>query len=124
MIDDEITDSYDEFERSYNKKVKEKYLLRLYVAGMTPKSLQAVENIKKICEEKLKGRYELEVVDISQQPEVLKKQNLIATPTLIKELPKPIRRLIGDLSNKERILVGLNLTEKKSEDNGCLVRDE
>jgi circadian clock protein KaiB len=102
----------EDFEKASEEARKEKYVLRLYVAGMTPKSLQAVENIKRISEEHLEGRYELEVIDISQQPEVLKKHNLIATPTLIKELPKPIRRLIGDLSNKERIIVGLNLKPK------------
>jgi circadian clock protein KaiB len=80
---------------------------------MTPKSVQAIDNLKKLCEEELKGCYDLEVVDISQNPDAVRKEDVIATPTLIKELPKPIRRIIGDLSNRERILVALNL--KKNE---------
>ncbi len=96
------------------RKGKEKYILRLYVTGMSPQSVRAIENVKKICEENLKGRYELNVVDILQQPEYAKKEQLLAAPTLIKKLPLPLRRLIGDMSNKERILVGLDLIPKKS----------
>lgn len=80
---------------------------------MTPKSVQAIENLKKIFEAEPKDCYYLEVVDISQHPDAVRKEDIIATPTLIKELPKPIRRIIGDLSNKERILIALNL--KKNE---------
>jgi circadian clock protein KaiB len=80
---------------------------------MTPRSLQAIENLKSICDRQLKGCYNLEIIDISQQPETVRKEDIIATPTLIKELPKPIRRIIGDLSNTERILVALNITENK-----------
>lgn len=108
-----IEDSYTEF--ALASKSKEKYLLRLFVSGMTPKSIHAIDNLKKICEEQLHGRYDLEIVDISQQPEIVKKDEIIATPTLIKELPKPIRRIIGDLSNKERILIGLNLKPRKND---------
>jgi circadian clock protein KaiB len=82
---------------------------------MTPRSIQAIDNLKKICEEQLRGRYTLEVIDISQQPEAVRKEEILATPTLIKELPKPIRRIIGDLSNRERILIGLNLKPKENE---------
>jgi circadian clock protein KaiB len=82
---------------------------------MTPRSIQAIDNLKRICEEQLQGRYTLEVIDISQQPEAVRKEEIIATPTLIKELPKPIRRIIGDLSNRERILIGLNLKPKENE---------
>jgi circadian clock protein KaiB len=82
---------------------------------MTPRSIQAIDNLKKICEEQLHGRYTLEVIDISQQPGAVRKEEIIATPTLIKELPKPIRRIIGDLSNRERILIGLNLKPKENE---------
>jgi len=84
---------------------------------MTPRSIQAIDNLKKICEEQLHGRYTLEVIDISQQPAAVRKEEILATPTLIKELPKPIRRLIGDLSNRERILIGLNLKPKKMSNN-------
>ncbi len=91
----------------------EKFVLRLYVAGMTPRSTQAIRNIRKICEEHLKGRYELEVIDVYQQPELAREGDLIAAPTLIKQLPIPLRKIIGDMSNTERVLVGLNITPKK-----------
>ena len=92
---------------------KEKYVLRLYVTGMTPRSTQAIRNIRKICEEHLKGRYELEVIDICQQPDLAKEGEIIAAPTLIKKLPLPLRKLIGTMSDTERVLVGLNITHKK-----------
>lgn len=88
---------------------KEHYVLRLYVAGVTPKSERAIRSVKEICEQHLKGRYDLEIVDIYQQPEALKKDQIVAAPTLIKELPLPLRRLIGNMANKEKIVVGLNL---------------
>jgi circadian clock protein KaiB len=91
----------------------EMYVLRLYVTGMTPRSILAVENIKRICEERLKGRYELEVVDIYQHPERAKEAELVAAPTLIKQLPLPLRKLVGDMSNTERVLMGLNLQLKE-----------
>jgi len=90
------------------------YILRLYVAGSTRKSQDAIRNIKKICEEELKGRYDLEVIDIYQQPELAKKEQLLAAPTLIKRLPLPLRRLVGDMSNKERVVVGLEILPGKS----------
>jgi circadian clock protein KaiB len=102
-----------EFEKSMQANSTEKYVLRLFVTGMTPKSIKAIENIRKICEENLKGRYELEVIDIYQQPQYAKKEEIIAAPTLIKKLPLPLRKFIGDMSNKEKILVGLNLTPKE-----------
>lgn len=91
---------------------KEMWLLRLYVAGQTPNSVRAIENIKRICEEFLKGRYDLEVVDIYQQPVLAKGDQIIAVPTLIKKLPLPLRKFIGDMSATERILVGLDLRPK------------
>ncbi len=97
------------------KSVPDTYLLRLYVTGMTPKSIRAIANIKKICEEHLQGRYALEVVDLYQQPQLAQGEQIIAAPTLIKELPQPLRRIIGDLSNTERVLVGLDLRRKVSE---------
>jgi circadian clock protein KaiB len=94
-------------------KLKEaKYVLRLYVAGTTPNSVRAIENIKRICEEFLKGRYVLEVIDIYQQPVLAKGDQIIAVPTLIKKLPQPLRKFIGDMSATERILVGLDLRPK------------
>jgi len=90
-----------------------RYRLRLYVAGMTQRSARAVANIKEICEEHLKGRYALEVIDIYQQPVLAKGDQIIAVPTLIKRLPLPLRRLIGDLSDRERVLIGLDLKPQK-----------
>lgn len=87
----------------------EAYVLRLYVTGTTPRSTRAIENMHLICEEHLKGRYDLEVVDIYQNPEAAREAQIIAAPTLIKHLPEPLRRVIGDLSNRERVLAGLNL---------------
>jgi circadian clock protein KaiB len=89
-----------------------RYLLRLYVAGQTSKSVHAIKNIKKICEERLKGRYVLEVIDLYQQPQLSQDEQIIAVPTLIKKLPRPLRRLIGDMSNTERLLIGLDLRKE------------
>jgi circadian clock protein KaiB len=89
-----------------------RYVLRLYVAGQTPKSVNAITNLKKICEENLKGRYELAVIDLYQQPQLADGEQIIALPTLIKKLPPPLRRIIGDMSNTERMLVGLDLQKK------------
>ena len=102
-----------ELEQSVENLKKGTYILRLYVTGMTPRSLRAIENIKSICKEHLEGRYELEVIDIYQQPELARDRQVIAAPTLIKELPAPLRRFIGDLSDKEKILVRLDLVPKK-----------
>ncbi len=90
-------------------KPEERYTLRLYVTGLTHNSRRAIANIKKICEEHLHGRYDLEVVDIYQQPTLAEGEQILAAPTLIKKLPLPLRRFIGDMSNTERILVGLDL---------------
>jgi circadian clock protein KaiB len=92
----------------------ERYVLRLYVTGMTPRSMRAIENVRAICEEHLQGRYELEVVDIYQQPVLAKGEQIVAAPTLIKKLPAPLRRIIGDLSNRERVLIGLDLRLRES----------
>jgi circadian clock protein KaiB len=100
------------FDQIPQKKVKEKYILRLYVAGLTLRSQTAIKNIKKICEEHLKGRYDLEVIDVYQKPVLAKGEQIIAAPTLIKKLPLPLRRFIGDLSDSERILLGLDLRPK------------
>lgn len=94
-------------------KKEEIYELRLYVTGQTPNSTRAIANLKTICETYLKGRYELTVVDIYQQPALAKGAQIIATPTLIKKLPPPLRRIVGDLSNTERVLYGLDLRPKK-----------
>ena len=86
-----------------------KYVLRLYVSGSTLKSSRAVENIKRVCEQHLKNRYDLEVIDIYQQAKLARAQQIVAVPMLIKRLPLPLRRLIGDMSNQEKVLFGLDL---------------
>lgn len=90
-----------------------RYVLRLYVAGTSPKSVNAIANIKKICEENLQGRYELDVIDLYQQPQLAQGEQIIALPTLIRELPPPLRRIIGDMSNTERVLVGLDIRKNE-----------
>jgi len=89
-----------------------RYLLRLYVTGTTPGSLRAIEGVRALLEEHLHGRYELEVVDIYQLPTLARDHQIVATPTLIKVLPQPLRRFIGDLSSSEKVLFGLDLREK------------
>ena len=91
------------------KPKNKEYVLRLYIAGTTSKSMRAVANIKEICESSLKNRYDLEVIDIYQQPVLMKGEQIIAAPTLVKKLPLPLRKFIGDMSDTERILVGLDL---------------
>ena len=87
------------------------FILKLYVAGQSPKSVTAIANIKRMCEEKLHGRYELDVIDLYQQPQLARGEQIIAVPTLIRKLPSPLRRVIGDMSNTERVLVGLDMRE-------------
>jgi circadian clock protein KaiB len=87
----------------------ERWELRLYVAGQTPKSLAAFANLKKICETHLKGKYRIEVIDLVANPELARADQIVAIPTLIRQLPPPVKRIIGDLSNKERTLVGMEL---------------
>jgi len=106
-------DSTKSFERVLRKSSKEKYVLRLYVTGMTPKSTKAIQNIKKICDEELHGRCDLEVIDIYQRPVLAQGEQIIATPTLVKKLPLPLRRFIGDMADIKRILLGLDLRPKK-----------
>ena len=88
------------------------YCLRLYIAGTTVNSINALENIKRICEEHLQGRYELEVIDVYQQSGFSKQENIIAVPTLIKRLPPPLQRIIGNMSKTEKVLVGLDIVPK------------
>jgi circadian clock protein KaiB len=83
--------------------------LRLYVAGQTPKSMTAFANLKRMCEEQMPGRYRIEVIDLVQNPQLAKGDQILAIPTLVRRLPEPLRRIIGDLSNSERLLVGLDL---------------
>lgn len=83
--------------------------LRLYVAGQTPKSMTALNNLKKYCEEHLKGRYKLEIIDLLKNPQLAEGDQIIAVPTLVRKVPEPIRKIIGDLSNEEKVIVGLDI---------------
>jgi circadian clock protein KaiB len=85
------------------------YNLRLYVAGQTPRSVAAIANLKKICDQHLAGRYEIEVVDLMKNPALAQRHQIVAIPTLIRQLPEPLKRIIGDLSNLEKVLVGLDI---------------
>lgn len=91
------------------KSTKEEWILRLYVAGQTPKCIAAFNNLKKICEEQLKGKYHLEVIDLIENPQLSRDDQIFAIPTLVRKLPVPVRKIIGDLSNTERVLVGLDI---------------
>ena len=94
---------------SSHRRPAELWELRLYVAGQTPKSLTAFSNLKKICESHLDGRYSIEVIDLVKQPQLSKGDQLLAIPTLVRKLPQPVRKIIGDLSDTERVLIGLDL---------------
>jgi circadian clock protein KaiB len=96
-----------------NQVSEDKWSLRLYTAGQSPKSLAALENLKRVCEEHLAGRYTIEVVDLLKNPRLAKDDQIVAIPTLVRKLPEPLRRLVGDLSDTERTLVGLQLRPKK-----------
>jgi circadian clock protein KaiB len=87
----------------------EYFILRLYVAGQTAKAISAFANLKTICEEQLKGRYEIEVVDLLENPRLAREDQIVALPTLVRRLPPPLRKIIGDLSDTDRVLIGLNL---------------
>ena len=112
MADKNPIDSKASFEQALKSSKDQFYILRLYVIGTSPQSVRAISNIKKICEEHLEGRYELDVIDLHQQPQLAHGEQIIASPTLIKKLPLPLRRVIGDMSSEERVLVGLDLRPK------------
>ena len=96
-----------------NTPATEKWDLRLYTAGQSPKSLAALDNLKRVCEEHLAGRYSIEVIDLLKNPRLAKDDQIVAIPTLVRKLPEPLRRLVGDLSDKERTLVGLQLRPRE-----------
>ena len=110
----DIKDSTAAFEEVLATIEDGKYVLRLYVAGMGPKSMQAIENIRRICEEYLPGRYQLEIIDVYQYPIFAKDGQIVAAPTLIKELPPPLKKLIGSMADTERVLVGMDLKCKSN----------
>ena len=112
------TNKVADFERAIEEAENgdtQHYVLRLYVTGSTPRSSKAIQNIRALCEQHLRGRYDLEVIDIYQQPVLARGEQIIAAPTLIKKLPAPLRKFVGDLSNPERVLMGLDLREKTPE---------
>lgn len=98
-----------------NKSGKRVYVLKLFVSGMTPNSMRAIRNIREICRNHLKDDYQLEIVDIYQQPELGRREQIVAAPTLVKKLPAPLRKFIGDLSDTEKIVVGLDVISKDQE---------
>jgi circadian clock protein KaiB len=111
---DEESNKFDEFEEALELSKKgKKYVLRLFIAGMNPKSKMAIENLQQVCGEELEGQCEIEIIDIYQQPIFAKEGKIVAAPTLIKELPLPIRRFVGDLSDKDKLLLGLDLRSAK-----------
>ena len=109
-----ITKFAKSFKVTAQRRGKEKYLLRLYITGTTPQSQRALANIKRICEDHLQDRYELQVIDIYQIPTLARDEQIIAAPTLVKMLPLPLRRLIGDLSDERRVLLGLDVRPKRT----------
>jgi circadian clock protein KaiB len=109
-------DEGDETVQSGMESGENSYILRLYVAGQTRKSLAAFANLKKICEEHLAGRYRIEVIDLLEKPQLAKGDQILAIPTLVRHLPPPIKKIIGDLSDTEKVLVGLDLRPAKQTD--------
>lgn len=110
-----IKSATEKFEMTATDKSEDKYLLSLYITGSTSRSVLAITNLKKICEEYLEGKYELEVIDLYKNPLVAREEQIIAAPTLIKKLPLPFRRIIGDMSNEEKVLMGLDLRKIKQQ---------
>ena len=101
--------STTKYDLTMTESGKDKYILRLYITGTTNRSVLALTNLKRICEEYLEGQYELDVIDLYQMPSLAKDEQIIAAPTLIKKLPLPFRRIIGDMSNVDKVLLGLDL---------------
>jgi len=114
MINDDPNPANREFEKALEKSKHEKYILRLYITGLTQRSTEAITNVKGLCETYLKGRYELEVIDLYQHPHLAEGEQIVAAPTLIKKLPLPLRKLIGNMSDKEKFMVGIDLQPRKS----------
>ena len=111
--EDKPKDTFEAFEKAVEDLKEGRYVLRLFVTGTTPRSMRAISNIKEICKEHLQGRYDLEIIDLYQYPKLAKGEQIIALPTLIKKLPLPIRRLVGELSDSEKVLFGLDIKQKQ-----------
>lgn len=108
-----MTEFFDHSEMAGEAGDHENWDLRLYVAGQTPKSITAFTNLKRVCEEHLAGKYRIEVIDLIKTPQLAQGDQIVAIPTLVRKLPEPVRKIIGDLSNTERVLVGLQLRPQK-----------
>jgi len=110
-----LRNATEAFEEALNRKTlrRAKYILRLYVTGSSGRSLQAVSNLKKLCEKYLPDEYDLEVIDIYKNPAAAREEQIVAAPTLVKKLPTPIRRFVGDLSNTEKVLIGLDIYKRQ-----------
>ena len=108
-LDEQYGEDLAELERAAKEAREGLYKLRLYVTGSSPRSARAVSNVRAICDEHLSGRYELEVIDLYQRPELAREEQVMAAPTLVRELPEPIRRVVGDMSNEDRVLYSLNI---------------
>jgi circadian clock protein KaiB len=115
LLRSKFRDATEAFEEALKSKTlrRAKYILRLYVTGSSGRSLRAVQNLKKLCDEHLSNDYDLEVIDIYENPAAAREEQIVAAPTLIKKLPQPIRRFVGDLSNTQKILVGLDIYERQ-----------
>lgn len=116
MPADESNETTTSFEEALSNLSEDHYLLRLYVTGSTPRSIRAIQNLRAMCEAHLTGRYEIEVIDIYQQPEQAETGQIVVTPTLIKSLPPPVRSVIGDLSDADRVLISLDIVPPQRED--------
>lgn len=110
-LKEKLRSTTERFEDALSRKPgrRAEYILRLFVAGSTPRSLKAISNLKRFCEENFPDDYDLEIIDIYKNPEAVRDEDIIAAPTLIKKLPAPLRRFVGDLSNNEKLLVGMGL---------------
>ena len=111
-LEDQVLDVNEAFEQALKRQPRRRaeYILRLYVTGSTPRSLKAISNLKRVCEEHLHDDYDLQVIDIYKNPDAAREEQIIAAPTLIKRLPAPLRRFVGDLSNTQKLLTGLGIT--------------
>jgi len=109
MPSQDLRGAATKWDEATSARPAQSYVLRLYITGATPRSTRAIQNVRRICEQYMPGRYDLEVIDIYQQPTLAQGEQIIAAPTLIKKLPLPLRKIIGDMSNEERVLLGLDL---------------
>lgn len=99
----------EEFEEAARARTLRKFVFRLYVTGLTPRSLEAIENVRALCEQYLHGHYELDIIDVYKEPEAAREHQVIAAPTLVKQLPLPLRRFVGDMTRTEKLLAGLDI---------------